>query len=265
MEIELKKICTGCETLQPHSNYRLRKTGRFGLQSRCRDCQSTAEKVRRDSLPAELKSEKSRKHREKIVALNISRIDELNSDYYRSKTYFCTYCSVEKTLRDFRSDMGKPLGYSTQCRDCLNEIERDRYGSNPAVREYDAKYRKENPEIYRKASLTYFYENKESRKVIAKIWREVNRGFLNAKDRAKLDWICRATPAWASKKEIEEVYIYAQMWTILTGIQQSVDHEIPLRSSIVCGFHSRENLRIMPLISNISKSNKFDPDTFIGP
>lgn len=67
----------------------------------------------------------------------------------------------------------------------------------------------------------------------------------------------KAMPAWADKAEIRMVYAQARILTETTGIQHHVDHEIPLSSDKVCGLHVSANLKPIPFMENLKKSNQF--------
>jgi len=55
---------------------------------------------------------------------------------------------------------------------------------------------------------------------------------------------------------MNEVYLIASLRTKTTGVKHHVDHIIPLKGKSVCGFHSWNNIRVIPASENISKSNK---------
>jgi len=66
-----------------------------------------------------------------------------------------------------------------------------------------------------------------------------------------------ATPCWANKTAIEELYMLARRLTLETGVEYEVDHIIPIRHPLVCGLHSIDNLRIITAQLNKRKSNFF--------
>jgi alpha-mannosidase len=66
-----------------------------------------------------------------------------------------------------------------------------------------------------------------------------------------------ATPSWANKEKIKEIYIQAVKLSESTGVRHEVDHIIPLTSKLVCGLHNEFNLQILPMVENRIKSNKF--------
>lgn len=68
----------------------------------------------------------------------------------------------------------------------------------------------------------------------------------------------RARPPWASASDIAAIYTEAKRMSAETGVQYSVDHIVPLLHPLVCGLHCPDNLRIVPLKTNVAKSNYCD-------
>lgn len=69
----------------------------------------------------------------------------------------------------------------------------------------------------------------------------------------------KATPSWADRNAILEIYKEAEYLTKKTGVQHHVDHIVPLQSDIVCGFHAPVNLAPLPASENCSKGNRWWP------
>jgi len=66
-----------------------------------------------------------------------------------------------------------------------------------------------------------------------------------------------ATPSWADRQQIAQLYKQAKELTATTGVRHEVDHIIPLRHPLVCGLHVETNLRVIPAYENQKKSNFF--------
>lgn len=66
------------------------------------------------------------------------------------------------------------------------------------------------------------------------------------------------SPEWRNKAAITEVYREAERITRETGIAHDVDHEIPLHGEMVSGLHVHNNLRLIPKVENIRKSNRYE-------
>lgn len=85
---------------------------------------------------------------------------------------------------------------------------------------------------------------------------------ISAKRRAKQ---LNATPKWLSSNDfdiIRSFYKEAKMLSLKTGVLHHVDHIIPLQGKDVCGLHVPWNLRVIPAVENIIKSNKFSQETY---
>jgi len=98
---------------------------------------------------------------------------------------------------------------------------------------------------------------------VAKV-SELNRSWYlrhteEQKQAAKLRFgaLHEATPAWADRTRIADIYTKAANLSNSTGISHHVDHIVPLRHPLVCGLHVPENLRVIPARDNLKKSNLF--------
>lgn len=76
---------------------------------------------------------------------------------------------------------------------------------------------------------------------------------------ARRRWLkSRATPRWADRSAMREMYAEAKRLTRETGIRHEVDHIYPVSSSTICGLHVHTNLRIMTATANLAKSNRWE-------
>jgi len=168
------------------------------------------------------------------------------------ETKVCKKCGEEKEVAQFYLCHGKPRN---ACKSCTKAQNNRWYSDNREAvckrtnayyeehkseyAEYNAKYRKNNPDTCRKATRRY---------------RDKDRVSYRKRDLARVskrraDKIQR-TPAWADLKKIEEIYANRP-----DGYH--IDHIIPLKGENVSGLHVEGNLEAIPARENLRKSNKF--------
>ncbi len=117
-------------------------------------------------------------------------------------------------------------------------------------------YEKRKDEIIKKQAIRRV-ENKE----YFKKYRKANRHKANAIDAKRRASKLKATPAWANKFYIEEIYRLAKDRTKLHGFVWHVDHIVPLINKNVCGLHCEHNLQVIPAHENLKKGNRFIENT----
>lgn len=69
----------------------------------------------------------------------------------------------------------------------------------------------------------------------------------------------KRAPKWLTAEDwsaMEALYTESRLITESTGIQQHVDHIVPLVGKTVSGLHVPWNLRVIPATENLKKSNK---------
>jgi hypothetical protein len=136
-------------------------------------------------------------------------------------------------------------------------------------KKFAKKWREKNPEKSKKYSKKWREKNQEQNKKSSKKWREKNpdyykewrknnRGKINALNSKRRAAKLQAAPSWANKKTIDMIYIIANI------CNKTVDHIVPLQSSVVCGLHWEANLQLLTQQENNSKYNKHDFDTPLG-
>lgn len=130
-----------------------------------------------------------------------------------------------------KSEAARAAGrrYYEQNRDAV--IERAKTRPVDAQREYKARYKEKNPDLYRE--------------------------LVNARRRR----FRQATPAWLTaedKMEIRFKYRLAIELSRIAGVRYAVDHIIPLQGENVSGLHVPWNLRPIPQEVNLKKSNRLD-------
>jgi hypothetical protein len=154
----------------------------------------------------------------------------------------CTKCKLEKPLDRFykRSDRD---AYHSWCKDCKHE----------SSKKWNAKNKEKHSEMNRK----WYEENKEHHLVNSKKWYENNKHRKLETTTAREKRCVLATPTWADRELIKELYALARKLTEQTGIPHEVDHIVPLQGVNVSGLHTQDNLQVITAEQNRRKSNKF--------
>lgn len=86
-------------------------------------------------------------------------------------------------------------------------------------------------------------------------WRVKNRAKHNAHAAKRRAIKIQRTPSWSDKEQISMWYEVADVLS-RGGVKFHVDHIIPLQGKTVCGFHSHDNLQILPWHENLKKHAK---------
>lgn len=144
--------------------------------------------------------------------------------YFISKLglLMCSKCLEAKPAEYYSQSIGKFLDKSTICKQCSSEYNKNYYVDNKDTCNLrSTEHYKENKQMY---------VEKSARRRAAKV---------------------QATPIWADKEKIKQVYLSCP-----TGYH--VDHIIPLNNPLVCGLHVHNNLQCIPAKDNLEKSNIFN-------
>ena len=161
------------------------------------------------------------------------------------------------------------------CVECL-KIEWQQ--SNEKRSEYFAKY---NQSDAGRAAKRKYYEANKNLVIIKAMSRDNaqrqqyrNNWKKNNPESVKIDTNNRrrrhknASPPWLTKEhkeQIKSLYRDALVATRVTGVQYVVDHEVPIRSELVCGLHVPWNLRVITQEENLKKSNKIVDEWVCAP
>jgi hypothetical protein len=118
-------------------------------------------------------------------------------------------------------------------------------------------WRLNNPEKIKELRNKWNNNNKEKCKEMSRRYRENNPDKCLALSNEKRARKAGATPGWANKEKITDIYKEARRLSKITGILFHVDHIIPLRHKLVCGLHVHTNLQILTASENLKKHNTY--------
>ena len=110
-------------------------------------------------------------------------------------------------------------------------------------------YRKDNPEKCKELNQNWIKDNIDHCRARSADYSASRRAIEK-----------KATPKWANRFFIREIYDLARRRTECLGQEYQVDHIVPLHSNIVCGLHVEHNMQIIPKRINIQKGNRHWPD-----
>jgi hypothetical protein len=124
-----------------------------------------------------------------------------------------------------------------------------------------AKLRKERPDLIAEKKKQSYERNKAQHLKQKRLYRQLNKGKVNALNAARKKYIKQRTPVWLSdfdKLKIQCMYSIAAMLTRENKEAWHVDHILPLRGDLVSGLHVPANLQLMRGLDNISKKNRYE-------
>ncbi len=140
-------------------------------------------------------------------------------------------------------------------------------------REYMRQYKIKNAErlnalnALRRARYPERVSEEKRRSYLAKREKYIARAKANynanpeqtiSRERAKYSMRKEATPAWANKEAMKELYLESRRLSEQTGKKHHVDHTVPLRYPLVCGLHWEGNMRVITAAENWKKHNRLD-------
>lgn len=135
----------------------------------------------------------------------------------------CPKCKRIKCFDQFHVDKSRFTGYSIYCANCSSAKSFEYREQNP---HRVSEYRKE----HYLANIGYYKDKAAHRRAL----------------------IIKATPEWADRSKILDIYQNCPE-------NHHVDHIVPLNSDVVCGLHVEHNLQYLTAEDNLRKSNKFIP------
>jgi hypothetical protein len=179
-------------------------------------------------------------------------------------TKICSVCNNEISIENFYKDSTKKSGVGSACKSCTKQRARDRYKENPELYKARSKANyKANPEAWNQSAQEWAKAHPQKRKASVVKWAQANLDWHSAYEMNRRALKLQRTPPWARQMMKDYMPIIMKQrdeLTRSTGIQQSIDHIVPLKGKLVSGLHVPWNLQIMELSKNISKNNTFNID-----
>ena len=115
-----------------------------------------------------------------------------------------------------------------------------------------------NPEKRKQSVDKWRNKNLDQHKTTNKNWNINNKPVKAALECKRRAAQLQRTPKWdINSNLIIAKYQLAAMFTRETGVPHHVDHIIPLQGKNVSGLHVFSNLRVIPGVDNVKKSNKY--------
>ena len=106
-----------------------------------------------------------------------------------------------------------------------------------------------------------YQKHREAALLAKKVYREANKGKINALCTARKKVVKQRTPKWLTafdRLKTRCMYQLAAMYTRENGEAWHVDHDIPLQGVLVSGLHVPSNLRVIRGLDNIKKKNQYE-------
>lgn len=236
---KLYRPCVTCKEVFEISDFAKDKTCSWGASRRCKSCHVVARKKAKDKYRSSEKGKKKEKEQSrKYYKQNRDIIIEYGKEYRESE-------KGSSVIQKYNSSQAKKDSANKYARSEKGKLNRkDYYDRNKKeLIEKNKQYRKENPEVGRKANKKYYKKNPHMA-ARAKMKRRTLEG--------------KSRPSWANSDLIKQVYEGSKRLGKLLNKKFHVDHIVPLNHPDVCGLHVWANLQVLEDKINLSKGNKFN-------
>jgi hypothetical protein len=161
----------------------------------------------------------------------------------------CSKCQQTLPTTSFFKNKSRYDGLQGYCKEC--KCKRDR--------QYDAEHRdKVNGAARRRRSTG---DSRQAHLDALTRYRAKHQSVRTKLQMARKSAKLKRTPAWLTEFDLLKMkclYQLAAMRSRESGYDWHVDHIIPLQGANVCGLHVPGNLRVIPAIDNMRKSNQYE-------
>lgn len=157
-----------------------------------------------------------------------------------------TGCSQYKLLTEFNKQKSTKDGYATICKEC-NKLRYEKWKNSQTKENYNKRQQE--------STKVWYIKNREKDLKYQKQWRIRNKDkcYSNNALYRQRKYSNYETLSSKDKYLIECVYAFARFKTLHTGVQQHVDHIIPISKG---GKHHPSNLQIITALENFKKKDK---------
>lgn len=152
----------------------------------------------------------------------------------------------------------KPTHYCKICTKAAMLAWNEKHPEKSKAREL--RYRESHRKQIAGRTAAWYLKNKERNHRNTARWYAKNKDKGAAKSAKYRLTQKLATPVWANRIAMGEMYSLAAIKTKLTMEPWHVDHIVPLKSKLVCGLHTHYNLQVIKGSENSSKNNRIWPD-----
>ena len=185
-----------------------------------------------------------------------------SSEFYKDGR--CKPCRRASTARYVKANPEKAKECCVKYREKNREDAKERSAKWRAdhpghLKKYCKQWREDNPEKAHDIRRGRYAKNPQAGCRASSKWNAANPEKVTARGAKRRANKLQAIPKWFGELDeliIQEAHALAKQRTKLTGFKWHVDHEVPLQSKIVCGFHIGCNIQVIPASINMTKGNR---------
>lgn len=148
---------------------------------------------------------------------------------------------------------------SGMCVVCLPRKTKAWRARNPEhLRAYQRGYEQRNATAVAATRAVYRSKHRDERRTASSLWKKKNPHRNTAVQMKRQASQTRRTPPWLTQAhyaEMDGMYHFARLMSVVTGRKHHVDHIVPLQGKTVAGLHVPWNLQALPATVNQQKSN----------